>query len=1155
MRVSPRILLPTLFLTVLAASCGKEVCQKDELAAWEVAVTFTGFDKSAASVLEFDSQVVADPPAGSEFDKYETRRIGRIAFPNYARDGATFVFEPGNYLRMRANPSADYKFLLWLRVYDDQGRLLAEGKFRQESTAGKCHLNGSMTVSGDQSCADKVEGDPCPIHSGNARVCMGAASGDGTSLQCQDSSCGDGYVDRLNGELCEDGVGSGAGLQCSANCLPLPVQLDLTQPGVSFLEVLEAGAPPAREYTAGAVRTDAGELILFGGRGEEDIVLGDTWRFDGSTWAPIATGGTAPAARQRHSMVYYPPTDQVVLFGGSSDGGDEPTTWLDDLWTWDATDGWQQHTAVGADVPPGTYSAPMVYDPDLHLIYMHGGSTASGTSAKTWVLRYTTGQWTWEDQSPANPTTNGPGSVFGHTFVWMPGPGAVLLGGQLSWDGTIRQSLWQFVAGTTGNPGTWTKLADNLKDDPRVLQNTTRHVFVPVPDTSTAVIFGGTTGPKEESGLSRLTWVWDAASWQSGGSTQRLQPTNVPTSMSGQLGFALPGDGAYVFGGRVVDPSDEMATFLSNRTWVYRPDADAAHTMGLPRIWMRNADETTTPGFYGLTSGDATAATRDRVGQLLVGDFDGDGRNEIAIGLPGSPEPGSDPVKRLGKVYIINTPLQGADKAVGTAENDTWMTLVGPDLTKSEDWGSWFGGAMAAGDINGDGVDDLVVGAPSRAEGGAIYLLFGGSTTDLSPMSRMPIEGRADEMQMESVGDADNHIMFKAEAREDSGALTDRFGAAVAVGDFDGDGLADVAVGAPLRGEPDPGTETGSVYVISGASNSHFPLGTVRQPVGDNPDVTVRILRSNTANQRLGAALAVGDINGDGYTDLVVGSAPEVEASCEPPACGAVAVLWGGPSFFGGDPLTLESLGAPEGTVVAAASDDPMVGMGARVTALDLDLDGHDDVVTSLERPDEVTGTPSGVVLFRGSTFEDDFDGGATAGTGTYLMLVDDGSTRTGFGLSLGRGDVNGDRRLDLLIGAPFTPTVRDDLSYPGQVGVPNAGSFHVLLSSRLATPWGAGSLVSLSELRALQATDDVQLPWLTVRGGFTNGFLGTAAMTSSHLTEFATSAPHAYTLVLEPGWYEPAQPDKRWRGQVYTMKLEDLLPCGAQSTCPQTSD
>ncbi|MDX2458112.1 MAG: integrin alpha [Gammaproteobacteria bacterium] len=159
---------------------------------------------------------------------------------------------------------------------------------------------------------------------------------------------------------------------------------------------------------------------------------------------------------------------------------------------------------------------------------------------------------------------------------------------------------------------------------------------------------------------------------------------------------------------------------------------------------------------------------------------------------------------------------------------------------------SQFGSAVAViGDLEADGVGDLVVGAPFQDNGGAVWVLF------------MDKDGTVDlETKI-----ADSEGGFRGNLDD-----KDAFGSAVAgIGDLDGDGINDIAVGAPL--DDDGGNDRGAVWILflkaDGKVKSH-------QKISDDAG-KFRVELEN--NDQFGTALAtLGDLDGDGITDLAVGA-------------------------------------------------------------------------------------------------------------------------------------------------------------------------------------------------------------------------------------------------------------------------------------------
>ena len=156
---------------------------------------------------------------------------------------------------------------------------------------------------------------------------------------------------------------------------------------------------------------------------------------------------------------------------------------------------------------------------------------------------------------------------------------------------------------------------------------------------------------------------------------------------------------------------------------------------------------------------------------LAVGDFNGDGFDDSAVGAPGENN-------SAGTVYIYRGSTLGL---YPDYELRSWFTSNPLDL---------YGWALAAGDFDGDGIDDLVVGAPGRFGSGRI-VAWAGTATRL---------GFRSELGQAPVG------------VDEPG---DEFGSALAAGDFDGDGADDSAVGAPGE-RPGSAPQSGTAFIMQG---------------------------------------------------------------------------------------------------------------------------------------------------------------------------------------------------------------------------------------------------------------------------------------------------------------------------------------------------
>jgi hypothetical protein len=328
-----------------------------------------------------------------------------------------------------------------------------------------------------------------------------------------------------------------------------------------------------------------------------------------------------------------------------------------------------------------------------------------------------------------------------------------------------------------------------------------------------------------------------------------------------------------------------------------------------------------------------------------VGDVNGDGFEDILVGAHGSDRGSRDG----GAAYLVHGPISGPVD-LGTAD----AIFVG------EGFGASAGEVVSgAGDLNADGFDDLLISAPGDAED-LIYVLYGplAGTIDLA--------GAGGELRSEE--DYDNAGLALA-----------------AAGDVNGDGFDDVLVGAYHH--DDGGIWKGAAYLVHGPILGSRGLGTAAAKfVGEHTD------------DQAGNAVAAGDLNGDGTPDLVVGAYTQAEGG---PSAGAVYVIFG--------PVTGEhSLAAADAKLVGEGADD---WAGTTVATGDFNGDGIDDLLIGAER--ESTGG-----LRAGAAYVVYGPVGGTLGLAAAdaKLVAENEEDRAGVVASA--GDVNGDGNDDILVGS-----------------------------------------------------------------------------------------------------------------------------------------
>jgi hypothetical protein len=285
----------------------------------------------------------------------------------------------------------------------------------------------------------------------------------------------------------------------------------------------------------------------------------------------------------------------------------------------------------------------------------------------------------------------------------------------------------------------------------------------------------------------------------------------------------------------------------------------------------------------------------------------------------------------------------------------------------------------SAGDVNGDGFDDVIVGAPHYHDGtvevGRAYV-FHGSATGISRTVTWTADGRQENEQ---------------------------FGWSVAsAGDVNGDGYDEVIVGAPYFGDEEGGEDVGRANLYYGSATG-LSTESGWSVVGDR--------RYGLVGSGVGSA---GDNNGDGYEDVIVGAASYSDSES----------YQGAAFMYPGSATGL--------SIVAdwrAEGPGPYASFGWAVgTAGDVNGDGYDDVIIgagSLAHPQYAEG---GAYVYHGSA----------AGLSTGADWSAEGN-RSGayFGSSVGTaGDVNGDGYADVIAGAAGAGVVRAYAYYGSAAGL-----------------------------------------------------------------------------------------------------------------------
>ncbi len=388
---------------------------------------------------------------------------------------------------------------------------------------------------------------------------------------------------------------------------------------------------------------------------------------------------------------------------------------------------------------------------------------------------------------------------------------------------------------------------------------------------------------------------------------------------------------------------------------------------------------------------------------VAVGDVNGDGIDDMILGA-------SDPISKAGGAYVIYGTEDGEPTKVTLAADGEIPASQGFRIVAPSGSELLAGRAVAdAGDVNGDGYDDIVVGANGIAHNyGGAFVIYGG-----------PHDGTVE--------------LTEAGLPEDVGFMlkglrtADNAGASLAGGeDVNGDGIDDLVIGDSGYDPNDPASpyNTGAAFVVYGRE-------------GERPTVELGSVTANgegfaivgaEEGSYLEAVGMAGDVNGDGIDDVIVGATGTYRSST---FVGYAAVVYGAAHRGGNVVLSRSGIDPAVGFMLesSAAGD----GTGTSVTGTgDVNADGYDDVVIGAPW----AGTPGSAHVV---------DGGATHGTvtlaptgpqgaaGFVVHGPTQGSLQAEAGTSVAGGaDVNGDGIDDTVIGAPSAGYVTSGGSVTG---------------------------------------------------------------------------------------------------------------------------
>ena len=404
-------------------------------------------------------------------------------------------------------------------------------------------------------------------------------------------------------------------------------------------------------------------------------------------------------------------------------------------------------------------------------------------------------------------------------------------------------------------------------------------------------------------------------------------------------------------------------------------------------------------GHGGFVVNGGAALGRSGASVSSAGDVNGDGLDDLVIGVPGQGT--GNYIDRAGAAYVVfGKPGRAAvDLAAIEAGGGGGFVIHGEGVNLGS-------GATVAGvgDVNGDGLADVAIGVATRygnvAHADRSYIVFG--KADKAPV----------ELSAIAAGTGGGFAIHASEPNTATGF------AVAAAGDFDGDGLSDVAVSVVYE-RPDEGNSTSSYVVFGRKGTSPVELAAIAQGEGG--------VAINGHRQSRGSVIAgAGDVNGDGLADLVIGI-PTADFGA-----GRSYVVFGRP---GTQPIDLQDVGAGDRGFMINGRNEYDASGAAVAAAGDVNGDGLDDVLIGAPAnywKYAYFGLGFTYVIFGRTTTEPVKLSDVDHGSGGFVMYGEGVSyDRSGWSVA-SAGDINGDGLADVLIGAPNAHSEPYDAGYYG---------------------------------------------------------------------------------------------------------------------------
>jgi hypothetical protein len=377
-----------------------------------------------------------------------------------------------------------------------------------------------------------------------------------------------------------------------------------------------------------------------------------------------------------------------------------------------------------------------------------------------------------------------------------------------------------------------------------------------------------------------------------------------------------------------------------------------------------------------------------------AGDVNGDGINDLIIGAPSADPNG---LNDAGESYVVFGRTTGFASSFELSSLDGSNGFVINGIASNDNSGR---AVSNAGDINNDGIDDLIIAAEAadpngKAFAGQSYVVFGSAT------------GFGASFDLSSLNGSNGFIINGINAFDGAGVSVST------AGDINNDGIDDLVIGAD-GADPNGNRRAGETYVVFGSATAF----TSTLELSSLDGVTGFRLTGIDVLDFAGISVSnAGDINGDGIDDVLIGATSALPNSQIVP--GESYVVFGSTSGFAAS-ISLSSLNGSNGFIIKGINNNDRLGFSVS-GAGDFNGDGIDDLVIGAYGADPNGNSYAGqsyVVFGSAAGFAGELELSSLDGSNGLIIDGINSNDRSGFAVS-SAGDINSDGFDDVIVGAP----------------------------------------------------------------------------------------------------------------------------------------